>query len=147
MNIKQRIKDIWEKRENLKRFFILEEREGVSPDFLDGMKERLLRCKDSKVLRFLAAAAGCALLIWLVKYTIDNWQYQNYKVVTETVQEDTVSVQYTEYGDNILKYGGDEVSLQNRQGETVWNEPQTMNNPTVDICDEYVWFMIKKEQL
>ena len=144
MNIKQRIKDIWEKRENLKRFFILEEREGVSPDFLDGMKERLLRCKDSKVLRFLAAAAGCALLIWLVKYTIDNWQYQNYKVVTETVQEDTVSVQYTEYGDNILKYGGDEVSLQNRQGETVWNEPQTMNNPTVDICDEYCVVYDKK---
>ncbi|MGN1184053.1 MAG: DUF5711 family protein, partial [Oliverpabstia sp.] len=144
MNIKQRIKDIWEKRENLKRFFILEEREGVSPDFLDGMKERLLRCKDSKVLRFLTAAAGCALLIWLVKYTIDNWQYQNYKVVTETVQEDTVSVQYTEYGDNILKYGGDEVSLQNRQGETVWNEPQTMNNPTVDICDEYCVVYDKK---
>ena len=95
MNIKQRIKDIWEKRKNLKRFFVLEEREGVSPDFLDEMKERLLRCKDSKLLRFLAAAAGCALLIWLVKYTIDNLQYQNYKVVTETVQEDTVSVQNT----------------------------------------------------
>lgn len=144
MNIKQRIKDIWEKRDNLKRFFILEEREGVSPDFLDKVQERLLRCKNSKILRFLAAAAGCALLVWLVKYTIDNWQYQSYKVVTETVQEDTVSVQYTEFGDNILKYGGDEVSLQNRQGETVWNEPQTMDNPTVDICDEYCVVYDKK---
>ncbi|MGN0252446.1 MAG: DUF5711 family protein [Oliverpabstia sp.] len=144
MNIKQRIKDIWEKRDNLKRFFVLEEREGFSPDFLDGVQERLLRCKDSKILRFLAAAAGCALLVWLVKYTIENWQYQTYKVVTETVQEDTVSVQYTEFGDNILKYGGDEVSLQNRQGETVWNEPQTMDNPTVDICDEYCVVYDKK---
>lgn len=144
MNIKQRIKDIWEKRHNLKRFFVVEEREGVSPELLDGMKKRLLRCKDSKVLHFLAAAAGCVLLICLVKYTIDNWRYQSYKVVTETVQEDTVSVRYMEFGDYILKYGGDEVSLQDRQGEAIWNEPQTMDNPTVDVCDEYCVVYDKK---
>ena len=106
MDIRQKMKDLWEKK------------------------------KKTLVLT-AAVIIGCVLLLFFVKYLIDNWTYSGYTVVTETLQEDTVSTNYIEFGENILKYGGDEFSLLNRQGDALWNEPQTIDNPMVDICGEY----------
>ena len=106
MDIRQKMKDLWEK-------------------------------KKKALLLTAVVIIGCVLLLFFVKYLIDNWTYSGYTVVTETLQEDTVSTNYIEFGENILKYGGDEVSLLNRQGDALWNEPQTIDNPMVDICGEY----------
>ena len=83
----------------------------------------LLRKKT--VLLTAGVIIGCVFLIVGGKYLIDHWTYSGYKVVTETVQEDAISTKYVELGENILKYGGDEVSLLNRQGDALWNEPQS----------------------
>ena len=103
-------------------------------DIRQKMKD-LLRKKT--VLLTAGVIIGCVFLIVGGKYLIDHWTYSGYKVVTEPVQEDAISTKYVELGENILKYGGDEVSLLNRQGDALWNEPQTIDNPMVDICGEY----------
>lgn len=106
MDIKQKIKEIW--KENSKK----------------------------KIYRICGAVAGVVLLAFVGKAVADNWNYKSYKVVTETVREDTLSTRYTRFGENILKYSGDDVTLLNRQGGMVWNEPHSMENPMVDICKE-----------
>ena len=58
-------------------------------------------------------------------------------MVTEYSQEDEVSAQYMQFGEYILKYGGDEISLLDRQGKPLWNDPHAMNNPVVDVCQGY----------
>lgn len=106
MDIKQKIKQIWE--ENSKK----------------------------RSYRICGVAAAVLLLAVGGKAVADNRTYNGYKVVTETVREDTLSTRYARFGENVLKYGGDDVTLLNRQGGTMWNEPHTMENPLVDICQE-----------
>ena len=96
------------------------------------------------------AIAGAALVVavGLViggKILVDHWQFKNYKVITRTELEDTTTTaEYAEFGDYILKYGGDGVTLLNAQGEEVWNEPQTMENPVVAMRGEYCVVYDKK---
>lgn len=138
MNFKQKMSELWKKRPSLKPFASQKESEGGVPvSSVMEYKDRIRAHRKKVVLCTAGAAAGCILLLAGGKILIDNWTYSGYKVVTETVQEDTISTRYTEFGDNILKYGGDEVSLLDRQGNALWNEPQTIDNPSVDICGEY----------
>lgn len=138
MNFKQKISELWEKRPSLKQFASQKENEEPSPvSSVMEYKDRI-RARRKKLLLYAGGAvAGCILLLVGGKILIDKWSYSGYEVVTETVQEDTISTRYAEFGDHILKYGGDEVSLLDRQGNALWNEPQTMDNPLVDICGEY----------
>ena len=102
------------------------------------IKQKMKELRGKKALLLTAGIIiVCVFLIIGGKYLMDHWTYSGYKVVTETVQEDTISTNYIEFGDNILKYGGDEVSILSRQREILWNEPQTIDNPMVDICGEY----------
>lgn len=99
-------------------------------------KERIRQHKKKVLINTVAAAAGVLFLIGGAVYLIETWNYSGYSVVAEAAQEDTISTKYTEFGYYILKYGGDEISLLDRQGEALWNSPQTMENPMVDICGE-----------
>lgn len=99
-------------------------------------KERIRQHKKKVLINTVAAAAGVLFLIGGAVYLIETWSYSGYSVVAEAAQEDTISTKYTEFGYYILKYGGDEISLLDRQGEALWNSPQTMENPMVDICGE-----------
>lgn len=138
MKFKQKMNELWEKRPSMKLpSFRRKEEQNIPVDSVMEYKERIKLHRRKVLLAGTGIAAGCALLLIGGKILIDKWTYSDYKVVTETVQEDTISTRYTEFGDNILKYGGDEVSLLNRQGEALWNEPQTVDNPMVDICGEY----------
>lgn len=79
------------------------------------------------------------------KILVDRWQFKSYKVITRTELEDTTTTAaYAEFGDYVLKYGGDGVTLLNAQGEEVWNAPQTMENPVVAMRGEYCVIYDKK---
>ncbi|MEI2992309.1 MAG: DUF5711 family protein [Blautia faecicola] len=66
-------------------------------------------------------------------------------MITRTELEDTTTTAaYAEFGDYMLKYGGDGVTLLNAQGEEVWNAPQTMENPVVAMRGEYCVIYDKK---
>lgn len=79
------------------------------------------------------------------KILVDRWQFKSYKVITRTELEDTTTTAaYAEFGDYMLKYGGDGVTLLNAQGEEVWNAPQTMGNPVVAMRGEYCVIYDKK---
>ena len=95
---------------------------------LQKIKEWKLNRPESQWSKKKLAIAGAALVVavGLViggKILVDHWQFKNYKVITRTELEDTTTTaEYAEFGDYILKYGGDGVTLLNAQGEEVWNE-------------------------
>lgn len=100
-------------------------------------KERLAQHKKKMLYRGLAGAAAVCFLVGGAIFMIAKWRYNSYEVVTESVQEDELSASYAQFGDHILKYGGDEISLLDRQGNALWNDPHTMDNPLVDVCQGY----------
>lgn len=138
MNFKQKITELWEKWLSPKQLVHQKNDEEPAPvSSVMEYKDRIRTHRKKMMMCAGGAAAGCILLLAGGKLLIDKWTYNDYEVVTESVQEDTISTRYAEFGDHILKYGGDEVSLLDRQGNALWNEPQTMDNPVIDICGEY----------
>ena len=120
---------------------------------LQKIKEWKLNRPESQWSKKKLTIAGAALVVavGLViggKILVDHWQFKNYKVITRTELEDTTTTaEYAEFGDYILKYGGDGVTLLNAQGEEVWNEPQTMENPVVAMRGEYCVVYDKKGRI
>lgn len=97
---------------------------------------------------YLMAGVGMILaagVIGGVVFWVNNRQLKNYKVITQKeLEETTVTAEYEELGDYILKYGGDEVVLLNSQGGEVWNVPQSLEHPTADLAGEYCVVYDKK---
>lgn len=90
----------------------------------------------------IAAVAGLAIG---GKLLVDRWQFKSYKVITRTELEDTTTTaEYAEFGEYILKYGGDEVALLTGQGDEMWNAPQSMEHPVVAMRGEYCVVYDKK---
>lgn len=79
------------------------------------------------------------------KILADRWQFQNYKVITRTELEDTTTTAaYAEFGDYVLKYGGDGATLLTSQGDEVWNDPKSMEYPIVAMRGQYCAIYDKK---
>ena len=104
-----------------------------------------VRWSKKKLVIAGVAVAVIAGLIIGGRILVDRWQFQSYKVLTRTELEDTTTTaEYAEFGDCILKYGGDGVTLLTSQGEEVWNAPQSMENPVVAMRGEYCVIYDKK---
>lgn len=137
--MKQKIKDLWDKRPSLPHPFRKKEvgdQKEAPVSSVQEYKEKISRRRVKALIRIGVLAAVLALAVIGVKLTVDRWKYSDYKVVTASEQEDTISTQYTELDENILKYSSDDVTLLNRQGDVMWNNPHQMDNPEVDTCQE-----------
>ncbi len=137
MEIRQRIKEIWAKRPTWKRSGFSEGGEEKPIHSIMEYKERLERYRRSKIFRIGGICVAVLLLLVIGKSVVDHWKYNDYKILSEETIEDTLSASYTEFDAYILKYSGDNVALLNRQGEILWDEPQTMSYPTVVCCEKY----------
>lgn len=104
---------------------------------LQEYKDRFTKAQRQKMIRMAVIAGAVAVAVIGGKLLFDHWQYQKYTVVEEGGQEDTLSTQYTDFGDNILKVSGDDVSLLSRQDSSVWNETHEMQNPEVEMCQDH----------
>lgn len=121
-----------------KRFFAsLDGSRGEAINSIEDYKERKRRRRKTAALLMGGAAVLLLLLILLIWNIVERWEYDAYKVTAVMEQEDTLSTNYVEFNDNILKVGSDEVSLLNRQGDALWKAAQSMNSPQTDICQEY----------
>lgn len=76
-------------------------------------------------------AAVCVGVFLFVKYR----SYDDYKVISTSDNEDTVSAQYLELDGSLFKYSGDGVAVQDYEGNIAWNVTYEMQNPIADECD------------
>ena len=144
MSIKRKIKEWCSDTYSLLKTVFGNGEENTPINSVMEYRERMKRYKRKSIVRTTVIVAVMALVLFGVKYVVDHWEYKNYKIITEFHQEESSTVKYTEMANNILKYGGDEVSLLNRQNTAMWNSPQTMDNPEVDVCEEYCVVYDKK---
>lgn len=95
---------------------------------------------------FVAVIWGVVLLMLagILLYGLYQWmlrpgkRYDDYEVIAERERGDGVDTRYLQYGDRILKYNRDGVSVIDGQGTIHWTASYNMKNPTVSMAGDYV---------
>lgn len=101
------------------------------------LEKKLRRHKRGKISKFIA------LFVVVIAAVIGYIIYDNNKVYTEYEVIDTVEISdsynsnFYEFGDYMLRYSEDGLAYLGEDG-TYWNQAFEMNEPVIDICDDYV---------
>lgn len=107
-------------------------------------KERLKQYRKKKYFKIFGLAGICIIMLFLVWQISLHWEFKDYRVLSHQEHEDAVSANYVEFGNNILKYGNDEVALLDRQGTAIWQASHYTDHPMIDMCGEYCVIYDKK---
>lgn len=123
-------------KQKIKEIFALFRKEDDAPiHSVMEYRERMKRLKTKAFLKTTAIVVLVVSAVIFIKYEIDHWTYDGYEIITDDMQDTVMSAKYTEFGENILKYGGDEITLLNRQEEVLWTYSATQNAPVVEISE------------
>ena len=109
--MKQKIKEVWS---------LFQDDDDAPINSVMEYRERVKRQKRKTFLKTALVTVLIVSAVVITKYNIDNWTYTGYDIITNSFQETAMSAKYTEFGENLLKYGGDEIALLNRQEEVLW---------------------------
>ncbi|MCD8241632.1 MAG: DUF5711 family protein, partial [Lachnospiraceae bacterium] len=89
-------------------------------------------------LRVFAFWAGVLVLVLIAAATFwanyKNKVYSDYEVVNSYERSDTVTTQYTEFLDYVLKYSQDGISCVDSRNQLVWSQTYSMQSPMVAVC-------------
>ena len=101
-------------------------------------KARRVTAQDRRkrlIRRFLIALA-VVLLILLGFFLFSRYHtYGDYKVISTSELEDTVSTKYLELDGKLFKYSGSGAGVENYEGDVLWTSAYDMSNPIADQCD------------
>lgn len=105
---------------------------------LIGYEKRLKNHKKHVItIAVFVILAVVIVCIYLVNSYL-NRTFNSYKVVDEIERADSNTVKYASYGDKIIKYSRDGASAISDDGSVVWNGSYELQNPTIDMCGDYV---------
>lgn len=123
-------------KQKIKEIFALFRKEDDAPiNSVMEYRERMKRLKTKAFIKTTAIVVLAVSAVLFIKYEIDHWTYDGYEIITDEIQDTVMSAKYTDFGENILKYGGDEIALLNRQEEILWTYSATQNAPVVEVCE------------
>lgn len=81
--------------------------------------------------------AAICLFAFIFNHFVNKY-YTGYDIVKSSARQDSNSVIYEKYKDGLLKYSHDGASAMDAEGIKLWNGSYDMNNPSADICGDYV---------
>ena len=84
---------------------------------------------------------GIAIVIAVVASAYYNYQkmvYTDYDVLNRISYSEATNARYLRFGSNVLRYSQDGASAFNIANDMLWNETFEMQNPIVDICNDYI---------
>ena len=87
-----------------------------------------VRPKKSVVIAGIVLTAGAAVIFGVINH-VD----QNYRLLSSVENEDTQSSEYLQFGNDLLKYGDESVSILSQSGETLWSQTYEMSSPASSI--------------
>ena len=93
--------------------------------------------KKVRLTLIIIAAAAVAFFV-VLRLILAFMTYDDYKVVSSVERSDSAATSVCEFADGILKYSNDGISYVTLSGDLVWNQTFEMENPRVDICQNYV---------
>lgn len=114
---------------NLKEFMNLKKEDSEEGKFLDFWYYLKTIRPNKTLLIFGALVIAAAAGIFIVLNHVD----QNYDVLSTLENEDTQSSEYVQFGEDLLKYGNESVSLLSQSGDTLWNQTYDMSDPAASI--------------
>lgn len=89
-------------------------------------------------LRNFGIAAGIiaviALCIFGAHMNYQNRTFTSFEVTNSYERSDTMTTQYTEFLNYVLKYGKDGISCVDSNNKLVWSQTYNMQNPVIDVC-------------
>lgn len=99
--------------------------------------------KKIKVHRRKLITIGTFSLLALLVISIGTYmhyqyrEFKAYQILMEEPREDSFGSKFTEFGGNILKYSNDGAFYLDKSNHLIWNQPYDMQEPMVDVCEEY----------
>lgn len=99
-------------------------------DYKKNLKKHRLR-----VIGLWGGIAGAVILTIAVLWTwMQNRAFETYEVIRSFERTDTLTTQYAEFLNYVLKYSKDGVSCVDSNNHLVWSQTYNMQSPMVHVC-------------
>lgn len=102
----------------------------------DIYSHRGLSQKKKALIRSGVTIAAVVAIVAGVFLFIQRRSYGDYKVVTRSEQEDTVSTKYMDMNGKVFRYSTTGASLVDTSQDTLWSSTYEMETPVADICND-----------
>lgn len=112
---------------------LLKKSTDINPD-MDSYKRDLRRHRLRNFGIAVGIVAAIALCAVVGHISYQNRTFDTYEVINSYERLDTMTTQYTEFQNYVLKYGKDGISCVDSGNKLVWSQTYNMQNPIIDVC-------------
>lgn len=108
-----------------------------SPDeTMQDYQKKIWKHKRQVYVRYAVIAAVLLILIFGVRYYLNNRSYSGYTVTASTERNDTLTTQYASFGGKILKYSRDGISYTDEKNSLLFSITYTMQDPMLILNEK-----------
>ena len=97
--------------------------------------------RRQEIKRTIFLSIACILLVAVILaaviYFYVNHQYSSYEVKNTIALKKSSGMKCSAYQNGVLRYSRDGAAAVDRDGNEMWNGSYDMENPALDICEEY----------
>ena len=112
---------------------------NIFPSMDEDMKDyhkKIWRHRLSVILKYAAVVAVVLLVIFGIRYYMNNRTFTGYSIASTTERSDTLTTKYAPFGDKILKYSRDGVSYTDDTNSLLFSITYTMQDPILALSQK-----------
>ena len=112
---------------------------NIFPSMDEDMKDyhkKIWRHRVSVILKYAVVAAVVLLVIFGIRYYMNNRTFTGYSIASTTERSDTLTTKYAPFGDKILKYSRDGVSYTDDTNSLLFSITYTMQDPVLALSQK-----------
>ena len=112
---------------------------NIFPSMDEDMKDyhkKIWRHRVSVILKYAVVAAVVLLVIFGIRYYMNNRTFTGYSIASTTERSDTLTTKYAPFGDKILKYSRDGVSYTDDTNSLLFSITYTMQDPILALSQK-----------
>lgn len=105
---------------------------------VEEMEQKIRRHRKRVVIGIAVVVLISAVSVAAAGLYFEYKEYRGYEVRSEIERNDSESTKYESFAGNILRYNNDGISYVDMSDNLIWNQAFEMQNPSVDICENFV---------
>ena len=112
---------------------------NIFPSMDEDMKDyhkKIWRHRFSVILKYAAVVVAVLLVIFGIRYYMNNRTFTGYSIASTTERSDTMTTKYAPFGDKILKYSRDGVSYTDDTNSLLFSITYTMQDPILALSQK-----------
>ena len=112
---------------------------NIFPSMDEDMKDyhkKIWRHRFSVILKYAAVVVAVLLVIFGIRYYMNNRTFTGYSIASTTERSDTLTTKYAPFGDKILKYSRDGVSYTDDANSLLFSITYTMQDPILALSQK-----------